>query len=151
MDKAFLLYFCGWFIFLLKDTEQSTEGAGLHIIYPTALIMSKRMLNYLLMQELIQGICLFLWPCHCWVLQAVNSILTTYILTPVTIQAVMISSLQKMPSNMKTLYPIRGFITWNISDWSEVKPQVSYTYMDQFFHCFIFCFYRTGKNITMSA
>ena len=59
MDKAFLLYFCGWFIFLLKDTEQSTEGAGLHIIYPTALIMSKRMLNYLLMQELIQGICLF--------------------------------------------------------------------------------------------
>ena len=56
-DKAFLLYFCSWFlIFLLKDTEQTTEGAGLHIIYPTVLIMSKRMLNYLLVQELIQGI-----------------------------------------------------------------------------------------------
>lgn len=61
VDKAFLLYFCGWFsYFPPKYTERSTEGAGLHIIYPTALIMSKRMLNYLLMQELIQGICLFL-------------------------------------------------------------------------------------------
>ena len=96
VDNLHPMDYCGWFsYFSPKNTEQSTEGAGLHIIYPTALIMSKRMLNYLLMQELIQGICLFLRPCHCWVLQDVNSILTTYILTPVTIQAIMILSLQK--------------------------------------------------------
>ena len=50
----------GFLIFILKDTEQSADGAGLHIIYPTALTMSERMLNYLLMQELNQGISLFL-------------------------------------------------------------------------------------------